>query len=46
MVYIGKNMANCSKNPQFLLVMCVLCTLCARCADTPLWVYMYSIVTK
>ena len=32
MVCIGKNIANCSKTPQFLPVMC---TLCARCAHTP-----------
>ena len=32
MVCVGKNIANCSKNPQFLPVMYVLCT---RCADTP-----------
>ena len=32
MVCTGKNVANCSKNPQFLPVMCALCT---RCADTP-----------
>ena len=30
MVCIG-NIANCSKTPQFLPVMCALCT---RCADT------------
>ena len=32
MVCIGKNIANCSKNPQFLLVMRALCGLCLRCA--------------
>ena len=26
----GKNIANCSKNPQFLLVMCVLYPCCAH----------------
>ena len=46
MVCIGKNIANCSKNPQFLPVMCALCprcacavravpALCVRCAHTP-----------
>ena len=34
MVCIGKNVANCSKKPQFLPVMCALC---ARYADTPPW---------
>ena len=32
MVCIGKNIAHCSKNPQFVPVMCVLCP---RCAHTP-----------
>ena len=32
MVCTGKNIANCSKTPQFLPVMCALCT---RYADTP-----------
>ena len=32
MVCIGKNIANCSKPPQFLPVMCALCP---RCAHTP-----------
>ena len=32
MVCIGKNIANCSKKPQFLPVMCALCPRCARCA--------------
>ena len=30
MVCIGKNIANCSKNPQFLPVMCALCPRCAH----------------
>ena len=30
MVCIGKNIANCSKNPQFLPVMCALCEHCAH----------------
>ena len=30
MVCIGKNIANCSKNPQFLPVMCALCPCCVR----------------
>ena len=30
MVCIGKNIANCSKNPQFLPVMCTLCALCTH----------------
>ena len=30
MVCIGKNIANCSKNPQFLPVMCTLCPRCLR----------------
>ena len=30
MVCIGKNIANCSKNPQFLLVMCALRALCTH----------------
>ena len=34
MVRIGKNIANCSKNPQFLPVMCVLCLRCARAVHT------------
>ena len=38
MVCIGKNIANCSKNPQFLPVMCALCPHCARAVHTrPLW---------
>ena len=32
MVSIGKNIINCSKNPQFLPVMCALCPHYARCA--------------
>ena len=35
MVCLGKTIANCSRNLQFLPVMCALCTLCASCADTP-----------
>ena len=34
MVCIGKNIANCSKNPHFLCVMCALCPRYARCACT------------
>ena len=34
MVCIGKNVANCSKNPQFLPVMCALCPRCARAVHT------------
>ena len=34
MVCIGKNIANCSKNPQFLPVMCALCPHCARAVHT------------
>ena len=34
MVCIGKNIANCSKNPQFLPVMCALCLHCARAVHT------------
>ena len=36
MVCIGKNIANCSKNPQFLPVMCTLCPCCAH--TPPRWV--------
>ena len=36
MVCIGKNIANCSKNPQFLPVMCVLCPRCAHMAPMTL----------
>ena len=32
MVCIGKNIANCSKTPEFLLVMCAMCP---HCAHTP-----------
>ena len=34
-VCIGKNIANCSKTPQFLPVMCALCTRCARAHRHP-----------
>ena len=34
MVCIGKNIANCSKNLQFLPVMCVPCPRCARAVHT------------
>ena len=41
MVCIGKNIANCSKNPQSLPVMCALYTLCVHAVRTvptrPLW---------
>ena len=30
MICMGKNIANCSKIPQFLHVICVLCARCAR----------------
>ena len=32
MVYIGRNVATCSKNPQSSPVICVPCTQCVRCA--------------
>ena len=34
MVCIGKNIANCSKNPQFLPIMSALCPRCARAVHT------------
>ena len=34
-VCTGENIANCSKSPQFLRVICALCPRCARCARTP-----------
>ena len=34
MVYIGKNIAHCSKNPQFLQVMCVPWACCAHVVKT------------
>ena len=36
MVCIGKNIANCSKKPQFLPVMCTLCALCTRAPVVPI----------
>ena len=33
-VCIGKNIANCSKNPQFLPAVCALCPRCARAVHT------------
>ena len=35
MVCVGKNIANCSKNLQYLAIMCTLCRRCARCAHAP-----------
>ena len=35
MGYIGKNIANCRRNPQFLSVICALCVLRAHCTQTP-----------
>ena len=35
MVRMGKNIANCSRNHQFLLVMFVLCMRCVLCTHAP-----------
>ena len=37
-VRIGKNIASCSKNPQFLLVIFVLCVLCQDAPSDALFV--------
>ena len=45
MVCIGKTIANCSKTPQFLPVICALCTRCARAVPgRPLYVHTCTCV--
>ena len=42
MVCIGKNIANCSKNPQFLPVMCALCPRCAHMPPLNMISFLYN----
>ena len=40
MVCMDKNIANCSKNPEFIPVICALCACCSR---TRPWAYTWAL---